>query len=144
MSYHIISYHNISLHGFCLPLTPQVVDTAKMSFYDQLKLVRGSNIIIGVHGAGLMFIMFAAEEVRRQRKCESRVKDEQREISKVKSRERSRDRGRCRERKCRRKRQNNILHLISLDITLFRNIHLYTPYLCKSFSSSIHIFSIHA
>ena len=38
-----------------------------MSFYDQLKLVRGSNIIIGVHGAGLMFIMFAAEEVRNDR-----------------------------------------------------------------------------
>jgi Glycosyltransferase 61 len=46
----------------------QVVDTAQMTFYDQLKLVRGSNIIIGVHGAGLMFIMFAAEEVRAQRK----------------------------------------------------------------------------
>ena len=43
------------------------MDTAKMSFYDQLKLVRGSNIIIGVHGAGLMFIMFAAEEVRKKR-----------------------------------------------------------------------------
>ena len=93
-------------------MTPQVVDTAKMSFYDQLKLVRGSNIIIGVHGAGLMFIMFAAEEVRRKRKCGSRVKDEQRGISREESRERSRDRGRnisldkssdrgqCRERKC--------------------------------------------
>jgi protein O-GlcNAc transferase len=39
-----------------------VVDTAKMSFYEQLKLVRSTNILIGVHGAGLMFIMFAAEE----------------------------------------------------------------------------------
>ena len=65
-------------------MTSQVVDTAKMSFYDQLKLVRGSNIIIGVHGAGLMFIMFAAEEVRRKRKRRSRVKDEQREISREK------------------------------------------------------------
>jgi capsular polysaccharide biosynthesis protein len=49
------------------PVVSQVVDTAQMTFYDQLKLVRGSNIIIGVHGAGLMFIMFAAEEVRKKR-----------------------------------------------------------------------------
>lgn len=41
-----------------------------MTFYDQLKLVRGSNIIIGVHGAGLMFIMFAAEEVRKKEEGE--------------------------------------------------------------------------
>lgn len=49
------------------PVISQVVDTAQMTFYDQLKLVRESNIIIGVHGAGLMFIMFAAEEVRKKR-----------------------------------------------------------------------------
>ena len=35
-----------------------------MSFSDQLTLIRGTNILVGVHGAGLMFIMFAAEEVR--------------------------------------------------------------------------------
>eukprot|EP01038_Epipyxis_sp_PR26KG_P005446 gene5446-7539_t len=39
-----------------------VVDTAKMSYYEQLKLIRGTNVLVGVHGAGLMFIMFAAEE----------------------------------------------------------------------------------
>lgn len=26
-------------------------------------MVRNSNILVGVHGAGLMFVMFAAEEV---------------------------------------------------------------------------------
>lgn len=41
----------------------QVVDTAKMSFSEQLSLIRSTNILIGIHGAGLMFIMFAAEEV---------------------------------------------------------------------------------
>ena len=39
-----------------------VVDLSTLSFVDQLKLVRSSNILIGVHGAGLMHIMFAAEE----------------------------------------------------------------------------------
>ena len=41
----------------------QVVDTAKMSFTEQLTLIRNTNVLIGIHGAGLMFIMFAAEEV---------------------------------------------------------------------------------
>ena len=41
----------------------QIVDTAKMSFTEQLNLIRNTNILIGIHGAGLMFIMFAAEEV---------------------------------------------------------------------------------
>lgn len=40
----------------------QVEDTAKMSFEDQLKLLRNTNILVGIHGAGLMYIMFAAEE----------------------------------------------------------------------------------
>jgi len=40
----------------------RVVDMSTMSYYEQLKLIRSSNIVIGVHGAGLMFIMFAAEE----------------------------------------------------------------------------------
>lgn len=39
-----------------------VVDTSTMSYYDQLKLIRNTNVLVGVHGAGLMFIMFAAEE----------------------------------------------------------------------------------
>jgi hypothetical protein len=33
-----------------------------LSFEDQLKLLRNTNILIGIHGAGLMYIMFAAEE----------------------------------------------------------------------------------
>lgn len=40
-----------------------VVDMAGMTYGEQLKMIRNSNIIVGVHGAGLMFIMFAAEEV---------------------------------------------------------------------------------
>lgn len=28
-----------------------------------LQLIRSTNVLIGIHGAGLMFIMFAAEEV---------------------------------------------------------------------------------
>jgi protein O-GlcNAc transferase len=39
-----------------------VIDMAKMSYSEQLKMIRHSNVIVGVHGAGLMFIMFAAEE----------------------------------------------------------------------------------
>lgn len=39
-----------------------VVDTATMSYYEQLKLIRSTNVLIGIHGAGLMFIMFAADE----------------------------------------------------------------------------------
>lgn len=39
-----------------------VIDMAKMSYADQLRMIRSSNVIVGIHGAGLMFIMFAAEE----------------------------------------------------------------------------------
>lgn len=39
-----------------------VVDMSKMSYLEQLKLVRNTNVLVGVHGAGLMFIMFAADE----------------------------------------------------------------------------------
>jgi Glycosyltransferase 61 len=42
---------------------PQVVDTSQMRFSEQLALMRGTNILVGVHGAGLMLIMFAADEV---------------------------------------------------------------------------------
>ncbi len=42
--------------------TYSVVDTATMSYYEQLKLIRSTNVLIGIHGAGLMFIMFAADE----------------------------------------------------------------------------------
>lgn len=40
----------------------KVVDTAKYSYKEQLTMIRNSNILVGIHGAGLMFIMFAAEE----------------------------------------------------------------------------------
>lgn len=40
----------------------RVVDTATMKFSEQLKLIRSTNVLIGIHGAGLMLIMFAAEE----------------------------------------------------------------------------------
>lgn len=39
-----------------------VVDFNYMPFSEQLKLIRNSSVIVGVHGAGLMHIMFAAEE----------------------------------------------------------------------------------
>lgn len=41
-----------------------VVDLAKMPFAEQISLVRKSNVLVGIHGAGLMHILFAAEEVR--------------------------------------------------------------------------------
>lgn len=40
----------------------EVVDTAKMSYGEQLALIRRTNVLVGVHGAGLMLIMFAANE----------------------------------------------------------------------------------
>lgn len=39
-----------------------VIDLASMSFTEQLTLIRHSNVLVGIHGAGLMFIMFAADE----------------------------------------------------------------------------------
>lgn len=39
-----------------------VVDTSSMSYFEQLKLIRNTNVLVGIHGAGLMFIMFAADE----------------------------------------------------------------------------------
>lgn len=43
-------------------MTHSVVDTAKLPFSSQLELIRRTNILIGVHGAGLMLILFAADE----------------------------------------------------------------------------------
>jgi hypothetical protein len=40
----------------------KVSDFASIPFSEQLKQVRNTNVLIGVHGAGLMLIMFAAEE----------------------------------------------------------------------------------
>lgn len=39
-----------------------VIDAAKMTFTEQLTTIRHSNVLVGVHGAGLMFVMFAADE----------------------------------------------------------------------------------
>ena len=39
-----------------------VVDFAKISYGEQLRIIRNTNVLIGVHGAGLMNIMYAAEE----------------------------------------------------------------------------------
>lgn len=43
-------------------MTFKAVEPAKMSFADQLKMIRSTNVMVGIHGAGLMFIMFAADE----------------------------------------------------------------------------------
>jgi len=43
-------------------MTLLITDLAKLSFGEQLKIVRNTNVMVGVHGAGLMFIMFAADE----------------------------------------------------------------------------------
>ena len=48
---------------------PQVLDTATLSFGEQLKALRNSNVIVGIHGAGLMYIMFAADEVSAMTVC---------------------------------------------------------------------------
>ena len=39
-----------------------VVDMDKLSIYEQLQVARNTSILVGVHGAGLMHIMYAAEE----------------------------------------------------------------------------------
>ena len=39
-----------------------IVDTGDMPFGEQLELIRRTNILVGVHGAGLMLILFAANE----------------------------------------------------------------------------------
>lgn len=40
----------------------EVMDNAVLSFEEQLRRIRSCNVLVGVHGAGLMLIMFAAEE----------------------------------------------------------------------------------
>lgn len=46
----------------CTLCDTKIVDLAGMSYYDQIKIIRSTNVLIGVHGAGLMNIIFAAEE----------------------------------------------------------------------------------
>ena len=43
-------------------LTYDIVDTATLPFSKQLELIRRTNILVGIHGAGLMLILFAAKE----------------------------------------------------------------------------------
>ena len=43
-------------------VTYKIADTAGMPYAEQLALVRKTNILVGVHGAGLMLILFAANE----------------------------------------------------------------------------------
>jgi len=40
----------------------EAADFGKLSFREQLKLVRGANVLVGAHGAGLMHALFMAEE----------------------------------------------------------------------------------
>lgn len=43
-------------------LTWHTVDLAEMSFAEQLHAMRKTNVLVGVHGAGLMLVVFTAEE----------------------------------------------------------------------------------
>jgi len=43
-------------------LTWQTVDLADMSFKEQINVMRKTNVYVGIHGAGLILIMFTAEE----------------------------------------------------------------------------------
>ena len=43
-------------------LTWDTVDLADMSFAEQLHAMRKTNVLVGVHGAGLMLVVFTAEE----------------------------------------------------------------------------------
>lgn len=46
----------------CTMCESKTIDLATMTFPEQLAALRHSNVIVGVHGAGLNNIMFAAEE----------------------------------------------------------------------------------
>jgi hypothetical protein len=51
-----------SIMNECTMCNVQAVDLAKLPIIEQIALVRHTNVLVGVHGAGLMHIMFAAEE----------------------------------------------------------------------------------
>ncbi|GMI11922.1 hypothetical protein TrVE_jg12538 [Triparma verrucosa] len=46
----------------CTLCDVKVVDLAGMPYKEQIRLIRSTNVLVGVHGAGLMNIIFAAEE----------------------------------------------------------------------------------
>ncbi|GMI43178.1 hypothetical protein TrCOL_g12197 [Triparma columacea] len=46
----------------CQLCTHQVLDLATLTYREQLEAVRGTSVLVGVHGAGLMNVLFAAEE----------------------------------------------------------------------------------
>ena len=52
----------VSIMKECVLCDVNVVDLGGMTLRDQIKTIRSSNVIVGVHGAGLMNIIFAAEE----------------------------------------------------------------------------------
>lgn len=52
----------VSVMEECVLCDVRVADLGSMTFREQLKTIRGSNVIVGVHGAGLMNILFAPEE----------------------------------------------------------------------------------
>ena len=52
----------MSMHREGNMLTWDTVDLADMSFAEQLNAMRKTNVLVGVHGAGLMLVVFTAEE----------------------------------------------------------------------------------
>jgi len=52
----------MSMHREGNMLTWDTVDLAQMSFAEQLHAMRKTNVLVGVHGAGLMLVVFTAEE----------------------------------------------------------------------------------
>jgi len=43
-------------------MSVEAADFGKLAFREQLKLVRGASVLVGAHGAGLMHVVFMAEE----------------------------------------------------------------------------------
>ena len=43
-------------------MTSEVVDLGSLSFEDQIRKMRSTNVLVGAHGAGLMHVLFLADE----------------------------------------------------------------------------------
>ena len=43
-------------------MTSEVVDLGSLSFEDQIRKMRSTNVLVGAHGAGLMHVIFLADE----------------------------------------------------------------------------------